>query len=175
MIPLATGSLESSLLVPPVSSTATQRPRKAKTFHTRSSFAPRKSSRSSCLHYSANSQSTQRCQSLITKERPHWSSDAPGPHTGGSLVEPKAKSRGSAGRRQRRTGLTGKPDRSDRWTGRTGGSRGRREGPKRRTRGGIARLASRLSKVRCSAVRPMEKSSSFQICPQGLCIDSRAL
>ena len=29
--------------------------------------------------------------------------------TGGSLVEPKAKSGGSAGRRQRRTGLTGGP------------------------------------------------------------------
>ena len=35
--------------------------------------------------------------------------------TGGSLVEPKAKSRGSAGRRQRRTDLTGGPDWSDRW------------------------------------------------------------
>ena len=35
--------------------------------------------------------------------------------TGGSLVEPKAKSGGSAGRRQHRTGLTGGPDRSDRW------------------------------------------------------------
>ena len=35
--------------------------------------------------------------------------------TGGSLVEPKAKSGGSVGRRQRRIGLTGGPDRSDRW------------------------------------------------------------
>ena len=41
--------------------------------------------------------------------------------TGGSLVEPKAKSGGSAGRRQHQTGLTGGPDRSDRWTGLTGG------------------------------------------------------
>ena len=31
------------------------------------------------------------------------------------MVEPKAKSGGSAGRRQRQTGLTGGPDRSDRW------------------------------------------------------------
>ena len=41
--------------------------------------------------------------------------------TGGSLVEPKAMSGGSAGRRQRRIGLTGGPYRSDRWTGLTGG------------------------------------------------------
>ena len=37
------------------------------------------------------------------------------------MVEPKAKSGGSAGRRQHRTGLTGGLDRSDQWTGLTSG------------------------------------------------------
>ena len=55
---------------PPVRSTALQRLRKAKAFRARSSPAPRKSSRGPYLQYSAKSQSTQRYQSLITKERP---------------------------------------------------------------------------------------------------------
>ena len=75
-----------------------------------------------------------------------------------SWLRLKAKSGGSARRRQHRTGLTG-------------GGRGRREGLKRRTRVGITWLASRRSKVRCLAVHPMEKSSSFQFCPRWACID----
>ena len=80
-------------------------------------------------------------------------------------------------------GLTAQEGRSDRVgavrpprrDGQTAWLARRREGPKRRTRGRIAWLASRLSKVRCSAVRLMKKISSFQNCPRGACIDSRAL
>jgi hypothetical protein len=73
LTPLATGSLESGLLVSPLpGGPARHRP-----------FAPalhlhqRKSSCNLHLQYSAQSQSTPRCQSLIAARSDHRSSDAP--------------------------------------------------------------------------------------------------
>jgi hypothetical protein len=66
---------------------------------------------------------------------------------------------------QLQTGLTGGSDRSDRWvpvrlvrsTGLAGVRRRSPETSKWRTRVGIARLVSRLSRVRSPGIRPMEK------------------
>jgi hypothetical protein len=64
---LATGSLESGLLVsPPLGGPARHRP-SAPTLH----LHQRKSSRNLHLQYSAKSQSTPRCQSLITTRSDH--------------------------------------------------------------------------------------------------------
>jgi hypothetical protein len=58
----------------------------------------------------------------------------------------------------------------------TGGSAGRdgiracREASKRRTRVGIARLASRLSEVRSPGIRSMVLRREFPKCPSGACI-----
>jgi hypothetical protein len=68
---------------------------------------------------------------------------------------------------QCQTGLTGGSDRSDGWvpvrpvrsTGLTCVRRRSPESSKRRTRVGIARLASRLSSLRSPGIRPMEKAS----------------
>jgi hypothetical protein len=63
--------------------------------------------------------------------------------------EPKTKLQ------QRQTGLTGL----------TGVRRHSPESSKRRTRVGITRLASRLSRLRSPGIRPMEKASSLQKLP----------
>jgi hypothetical protein len=58
----------------------------------------------------------------------------------------------------------------------TGGSAGEdgiwahREASKQRTRVGIARLTSRLSKVRSPGIRPMVLRQEFPKCPSGACI-----
>jgi hypothetical protein len=50
------------------------------------------------------------------------------------------------------------------------GIRARRETSKRRTRFGIARLASRLSELWSSGIRPMVLRREFPKCPSGACI-----
>ena len=89
------------------------------------------------------------------------------------MVEPKAKSGGSMWCGGVQADLTAQEGRSDRVGAVRPPRRGcqtawlaqRREGPKRRTRGGIAWLASRRSEVRCSAIRPMEILTCFPFFP----------
>jgi hypothetical protein len=67
---------------------------------------------------------------------------------------------------QCQTGLTSGSDQSDRWvpvcsvrsTGLTGVRQQSPESSNRRTRVGIARLASRLTRLRSTGIRPMEKA-----------------
>jgi hypothetical protein len=81
----------------------------------------------------------------------------------GSLVDPQSQDR------RTEDGAAAVPDRSDRWvpvcpvrsTGLTGVRRRNPESSKRRTRVGIARLASRLSRLRSPGIRPMERASSL--------------
>jgi hypothetical protein len=67
LTPLATGSLESGLLVSPLLGGAARHRTFAPTLH----LHQRKSSRNLHLQYSAKSQSTPRCQSLITAKSNH--------------------------------------------------------------------------------------------------------
>jgi hypothetical protein len=67
LTPLATGSLESGLLVSPLLGGPVRHRPFAPTFH----LHQRKSSRNLHLQYSAKSQSTPRCQSLITARSDH--------------------------------------------------------------------------------------------------------
>jgi hypothetical protein len=76
------------------------------------------------------------------------------------LVDPQSQDR------RTEDGAAVVPDRSDRWvpvgpvksTGVTGVRRRSSESSKRRTHVGIARLASRLSRLRSPGIRPMEKT-----------------
>jgi hypothetical protein len=65
--PLATGSLEPSLLISPL----LEGPARHRPFAPALHLHQRKSSRNLHLHYSAKSQSTPRCQSLITARSDH--------------------------------------------------------------------------------------------------------
>jgi hypothetical protein len=76
----------------------------------------------------------------------------------GSLVDPQSQDRRTEDR------AAAVPDRSDRWvpvTGLIGVRRRSPESSKRKTRIGIASLASRLSRLRSPGIRPMEKASSL--------------
>jgi hypothetical protein len=77
------------------------------------------------------------------------------------------------GRSNRPRGVVRPPGRSNRSGGRSDRpGRNHWEASKRRTRVGIARLASRLSRLQLLGIRLMRKSEDFQIRPWGACIPS---
>jgi hypothetical protein len=84
----------------------------------------------------------------------------------GSLVDPQSQyQRTKDGDEKLQTGLTGGFDRSERWvpvrpvrsTGQTGVRRRSPETLKWKTRVGVARFESRLSKLRRPSIRPIER------------------